>query len=148
MKCYKNHFGMIVSAVLAVLMGLFMGISILLIEHRPINWVSLLDIWGDITLVVTLVLILMPLNEWGNKFAEKCRCRPGTVVLLLREQVDEIIREAEATSNKIYDEDDNAFIAHKTFGTVTVWTVYRREAGKAEVEKVYHHRMEIREDQR
>lgn len=83
MKCYKNHFGMIVSAVLAVLMGLFMGISILLIEHRPINWVSLLDIWGDITLVVTLVLILMPLNEWGNKFAEKCRCRPGTVVFTL-----------------------------------------------------------------
>lgn len=83
MKCYKNHFGMIINTVLAILMGLFMGVSILIITHRPINWVSLMDMWGDITLVVTFVLILMPLNEWANKFAAKLGCRPGTPVSTL-----------------------------------------------------------------
>lgn len=88
-----------------------------------------------------------PMNEFEIYIPEEL-VRKMDRELLLREQVDEIIREAEATNNKIYDEDDNVFIAHKIFGTVTVWTVYRREAGRAEVEKVYHHRMEIREDQR
>lgn len=83
MNCYKNHFGMIVNAMLAVLMGLFMGVAILIINHTPITWVSLIDMWGDITLVVTFVLMIMPLNVWGNKFADLCKCKPGTVVYTL-----------------------------------------------------------------
>lgn len=80
MKFFKNHFGLIISIMLAFLMGLFMGIAILIINHTPITWVSLIDMWGDITLVVLIVLMLMPLNEWGNKFSAKLGCKPGTVV--------------------------------------------------------------------
>ncbi len=80
MKFFKNHFGLIVGIVLAVLMGLFMGIAILIINQAPINWVSLIDMWGDITLVVIFVLLILPINEWGNKFSAKLGCKPGTLV--------------------------------------------------------------------
>lgn len=71
---------MIIDAVLALLMGLFMGVSILIINHEPINWTSLLDMWADITLVVTFVIIIAPINDWGHKFADFCKCRKGTVI--------------------------------------------------------------------
>lgn len=83
MKFFKNHFGLIINVVLALLMGLFMGIAILIINHAPINWVSLIDMWGDITLVVFFVLLLMPLNEWANWFAGKVGCKPGTIASTL-----------------------------------------------------------------
>ena len=66
--------------------------------------------------------------------------------LILREQVSELIVEAEETGNKLYDEEDNVFIAHKRFGAVTIWAVYSRFGDTVTVEKVYLHRMEIRED--
>ena len=93
--------------------------------------------------------------------------------LILRDQVNDLICEAEETGGKIYDEGDNNFIAHRRFGTVTIWAVYSYTnadtapdasdaaddpavpvqaaadtAGTAIlVENVYWHRMEIREDQ-
>jgi len=83
MKCYKSHFGMIVNAMLAFLMGFFMGVTILIVEHTPVNWVSLATIWGKITLIVTIVLMIMPVGEWGDKFAALCKCKPGSVVFTL-----------------------------------------------------------------
>ena len=68
--------------------------------------------------------------------------------LILREQVAEIICMAEETSNKLYDEEDNIFIAHQKMGAVTIWVTYSyAEDKKIMVENVYCHRMEIREDQ-
>ena len=81
--------------------------------------------------------------------------------LILREQAEEIIRDAESTGVKLFDDGDNLYIAHKRFGTVTIWVVYSvyqtvSEAadpsekadpeGVITVENVYCHRMEIRED--
>ena len=71
---------MIVNAVVAVLMGLFMGTTVLLLHGTQINWVSLGEVWAKITLVVTFVLALMPLNEWGEKSAKMAGCRQGTIV--------------------------------------------------------------------
>ena len=85
MNCYRNHFDMITNAVLALLMGLFMGIAMLIINHTTITWVSLLDIWADITLIVTVVLIFIPLNGWGNSFAAFCKCKKGTAAHILIE---------------------------------------------------------------
>ena len=66
--------------------------------------------------------------------------------LILREQISDLITEAEDSGNKLYDEDDNVFIAHKRSGAVTIWAVYSREADSVTVENVYLHRMDIRED--
>ena len=66
--------------------------------------------------------------------------------LILREQVNEIICEAEETGCKVYDEDDNVFISHKRFGAVTIWTVYSRSGDTVTVENVYLHRMTVRAD--
>ena len=74
---------MIVNAMMALLMGLFMGVTTLLIEHTPINWVSLITMWSKITFVVTIVLMLVPVSELGNKFAAMLKCRPGTLVSTL-----------------------------------------------------------------
>ena len=68
--------------------------------------------------------------------------------LILREQVNDIICQAEETSNKLYDEEDNTFIAHQKMGAVTIWVAYSyAEDQKIMVDNVYCHRMEIREDQ-
>ncbi|MBQ6470300.1 MAG: NAD(P)-binding protein [Lachnospiraceae bacterium] len=81
--------------------------------------------------------------------------------LILREQAEEIIRDAESTGVKLFDDGDNLYIAHKRFGTVTIWVVYSVDQTVSEaadpsekadpegvitVENVYCHRMEIRED--
>ena len=87
MRCYRKHKDVIVSNFLALLMGLFMGVSILIIEHTPITWVSLFTIWAKITLVVMVVLMFLPVGEWGERFAEKLGCRPGTIVFKLVENL-------------------------------------------------------------
>jgi len=74
---------MIVNAVVAVLMGLFMGMTVLLLHGTQINWVSLGSVWARISLVVTFALLLLPLNEWGAKTSEMAGCRQGTVVFSL-----------------------------------------------------------------
>lgn len=71
---------MIVNAVVAVLMGLFMGTTVLLLHGDKINWVSLGGVWAKITLVVTFVLLIMPLNEWGEKSAKKVGCKQESAV--------------------------------------------------------------------
>ena len=78
---------MIVNATLAFLMGFFMGVSILLIEHTPINWVSLVTIWAKITLVVTTILMVLPVGSWGSRFAELCRCKKGSIAYTLVENL-------------------------------------------------------------
>ena len=83
MKCYKNHFGMIVSAVIAILMGLFMGVATLIVNHTPITWVTLFNTWACIFLLVTLVLMLLPVNVWGEKLAAKFGCKPRTLAFTL-----------------------------------------------------------------
>lgn len=57
MKCYKNHFGMIVSQILALFMSVTMAIAMLIINHIPITWVSFYNMCGSILLTVTLVLL-------------------------------------------------------------------------------------------
>ena len=66
--------------------------------------------------------------------------------LILREQVETLIREAEESGVKIFDEEDNMFIAHRRFGTVTIWAVYSLDGDAADLTNVYLHRMEVMED--
>ena len=79
MYCYKSHFGMIVSAMLELLMGLFMAVAITIINHHPFTWVTLLPVWAEITFVVKLVLMFLPVNEWGGKFAGMFGLKPDTI---------------------------------------------------------------------
>ena len=87
MRCWKNHHDMIVNATLAFLMGFFMGVSILLIEHTPVNWVSLVTIWAKITFVVTVILMILPVGSWGEKFAVSCKCKKGSIPYTLVENL-------------------------------------------------------------
>ena len=87
MRCWKSHHDMIVNATLAFLMGFFMGVSILLIEHTPINWVSLVTIWAKITFVVTVILMVLPVGSWGSSFAELCKCKNGSIAYTLVENL-------------------------------------------------------------
>ena len=47
------------------------------------NWVSLMTMWGKISLIVTFVLLIIPVSELGGRFAALCRCRPGSLVSTL-----------------------------------------------------------------
>ena len=66
--------------------------------------------------------------------------------LILRSQVEENIRRAEAAGDSLYDEAADLRYAHARFGTVTLWTAYRPGDGELRVVNVYAHRVEIRED--
>lgn len=87
MRFFKSHHDLIVNVTLAFLMGFFMGVSILLIEHTPINWVSLMTIWAKISLVVTIVLMLLPVGSWGGSLAKLCKCRSGSIAYTLVENL-------------------------------------------------------------
>lgn len=66
--------------------------------------------------------------------------------LVLREQVRDLILEAEESGRKVYDEDDNLYYAHRRFGEVTVWAAYYRQDDEITISNVYLHRMDIREE--
>ena len=83
MKCYQNHFGMIVSSVIALLMGIFMAVAIMIIQHTPFTWINIFETWGIIFLMITLILMIVPVNLLGDKFAKKIGLKARTLSFAL-----------------------------------------------------------------
>lgn len=65
----KDHFGAIVTNVVALIMGLFMALTAIFLDHLALNWVNLFKIWATIVLVIILVSWLVPYVKWGNALA-------------------------------------------------------------------------------
>ncbi len=68
-------------------------------------------------------------------------CREGIDV----SQAEEVIRNAEQTSEKVYDEKQSLWHAHMRIGNITLWVSYVTDDGYIEIRDIYMHRMEIRE---
>ena len=66
--------------------------------------------------------------------------------LVLREEVEQTIRQGEAEKSIILDEADQLFYVHKRFRTTTLWVVYSKTEQEILVTNVYLHRVAIREE--
>ena len=64
---FKNHFGETVIVVLAILMGLIMSFTAVIVDHLAMNFSNVFKIWAMITLVILLASILIPYKEWSAK---------------------------------------------------------------------------------
>lgn len=68
---FKSHFGETVIVVLAILMGLIMSITSVIVNNLALNYSNIFKIWGMITLVILLVSMLIPYKEWSERITEK-----------------------------------------------------------------------------
>jgi len=65
---FRSHFGETVTVVLALVMGLVMALSIIMIDHLSFHFSNVFRIWAMVTLVILLVSILVPYKDWSARF--------------------------------------------------------------------------------
>lgn len=64
---FKSYFGETVTVVLAIVMGIIMALASIAVEHLDFNFSNLFKIWSMITMVILLVSVFIPYNEWSEK---------------------------------------------------------------------------------
>lgn len=79
MLFFKNHFGMVISTVIALFLSLFMAISVYPLNHMAFDICSLIKGWGTSFLVIMLTTMLLPLKMWGDMLAGKIGLKEGTL---------------------------------------------------------------------
>ena len=65
--------------------------------------------------------------------------------MLLRSQVETVVRTAEETGTMVLDEAQGIYYGHGRFGSVTIWAAWRRTDAGAELCNVYSHRVVVKE---
>ncbi|RVU73908.1 hypothetical protein [Lactobacillus xujianguonis] len=77
---FKEHFGTVLTSVLSLVMGLFMGIAVIIVNHLPFVWTQLFQLWAEIFMIVFVVSLFVPYNAWGDWLAGKVfDLKEGTV---------------------------------------------------------------------
>ena len=62
------------------------------------------------------------------------------------EQVLTLIEYAENGGSVVYDETSDTYYTHGKTGAVTIWVSYKKGKNGIEIESIYSHRMDIKED--
>ena len=65
--------------------------------------------------------------------------------MLLRSQVETVVRAAEETGTMVLDEEQGIYYGHGRFGSVTIWAAWRRTDAGPELCNVYSHRVVVKE---
>ena len=76
---FKSHYGMIVTVVLSIMMGIIMALVAVMVDGLAFNFSNVFKIWAMITLVILLVSIFIPYKKWGEKSAAGLRLKEGTL---------------------------------------------------------------------
>ena len=63
--------------------------------------------------------------------------------LILEEEIQEVIHEAESSGEKILNTANGHMVAHKQIGIITIWVAYQPEESGFKVFNAYSHRMQI-----
>ena len=79
----KSHFAMIVTVVLALVMGILMGIAVILVDHIPFNFMNLYKIWAMTVLNVLVVSLIVPYKKWSAALTGKLGLKEGTLPCIL-----------------------------------------------------------------
>ena len=79
----KSHFGMIVTLILALGMGIIMGLAAMIVDHLPMNvWVFYQN-WGVIALNVIVISLFVPYKAWSARLTGKLGLQEGTAACTL-----------------------------------------------------------------
>lgn len=85
MNFYKNHFGMIISSVVAICISLIMATSAIFVDKLTFTLPLLIKNWGTAFLVISLTGIAFPLTDWSFALCRKMGLRPETLPHVLVE---------------------------------------------------------------
>lgn len=76
---FRNHFGMVVSIVIAMLLSVCMAATAIFWDHLEFSIELLLRNWGTAFLTIMLISVFLPVKIWGDKLAAKLGLKPGTL---------------------------------------------------------------------
>ena len=85
MNFYKNHFGMIISSVVAICISLIMATSAIFVDKLTFTLLLLIKNWGTAFLVISLTGMAFPLTDWSFALGRKMGLRPETLPHVLVE---------------------------------------------------------------
>ena len=84
---FKSHFGETVTVVLAIVMGIIMALASIFVEHLDFNFSNIFKIWSMITMVILLVSVFIPYNEWSEKLMTMFRLRKESISYTLADNI-------------------------------------------------------------
>ena len=85
MNFYKNHFGMIVSSVIAIFVSLIMSTSAIIVDHLTFSIPLWIKNWGTAFLVITICGMVFPMTNWSFALGRKLGLKPETLPHVLLE---------------------------------------------------------------
>ena len=85
MNFYKNHFGMIVSSVIAICVSFVMSTSAIFVDHLTFSIPLWIKNWGTAFLTITVCGMVFPLTNWSFALGKKLGLKPETLPHVLLE---------------------------------------------------------------
>ncbi len=85
MNFYKNHYGMIISSVVAYCISLLMASCAIFVDHLPFSIPFLVKNWGTAFLVISVSGMIFPLTGWSFALGRRLRLKPETLPHILLE---------------------------------------------------------------
>ena len=83
LKFFRNHFGMVVSIIIALILSLRMSatatVKTALMAGAAVQLETLVRNWGTAFLVIMLISVLLPVKMWGDQFAAAVKLRHNTL---------------------------------------------------------------------
>lgn len=79
MNFYKNHFGMIISSVVALCLSLLMATTAIFVSHLVFSVPLLVRNWGTAFLTITITGMVFPLTDWSFALGRKLGLKPDTM---------------------------------------------------------------------
>ena len=83
LKFFRNHFGMVVSIIIALILSLCMfataTVKTALMAGAAVQLETLVRNWGTAFLVIMLISVLLPVKMWGDQFSAAVKLRQNTL---------------------------------------------------------------------
>jgi hypothetical protein len=78
LRFFKNHFGIVVSIVIALFLSISMASTAIIYDHLDFSIELLIRNWGTAFLTIIIITILIPGKMWGDALAGKIGLKPMT----------------------------------------------------------------------
>lgn len=85
MNFYKNHFGMVISSVVAICISFLMATCAIFVDNLTFSLPLLVRNWGTAFLVISLLGMIFPLTNWSFALGRKLGLKPETLPHILLE---------------------------------------------------------------
>jgi hypothetical protein len=87
MNFYKNHYGMIISSVVAYCISLLMATCAIFVDHLSFSVPLLIKNWGTAFLVISVCGMVFPLTKWSFALGRSLGLKPETLPHVLLENL-------------------------------------------------------------